>query len=217
MQSIRRAATTDAAAVLELPARSAAAPQSASGRGAAAVCVNGERAAYSAFYFTLFRHFPSQGTHLYFPNSCSFARGCAPPRARRGGSPFRYAAQIDRIAAHRVRHCANKKRAAKQRRRTLQTNSPQAGPLLCAHCKRVPGEGGRGRFCRLSSASVSGDPATRRARGGRRTPPTMQAVGTDLTTICPRCPGWGVRSHGLIYTWVSAASRPSGFVCAGIP
>ena len=82
-----------------------------------------ERAACSAFYFTLFQPFPSQGTHLYFA-----------------------------IPAH-LREAA--------RRRTLQNNGPTRG-LSCAPLQTRP-RGGRRGFCWLGSASVSGDPTTRRA------------------------------------------------------
>ena len=121
--------------------------------------------------------------------SCSFARGCAPPRARRGGSPFRYAAQIDRIAAHRVRHCANKKTCRTTTPPHIANQQPPSGVSPVRPLQTRPRGGVRisiawRRVCKRRSRNAAGE------CGGRRTPPTMQAVGTDLTTICPRCPGW---------------------------
>ena len=82
--------------------RPAAAPRPEADCGAAAACVNGRWAACSAFYFTLFQPFPSQGTHLYFA-----------------------------ISTH-LREAS--------RRRTLQSNGPQAGPLLRAIANTSPGD-----------------------------------------------------------------------------
>ena len=67
---------------------SAAAPRPEADCGAAAACVNGRWAACSAFYFTLFQPFPSQGTHLFFAIS-THLREAARRRTLQNNGPTR--------------------------------------------------------------------------------------------------------------------------------
>ena len=78
----------NAAAALDLPSRPAAAPRPEADCGAAAACVNGRWAACSAFYFTLFQPFPSQGTHLFFAIS-THLREAARRRTLQNNGPTR--------------------------------------------------------------------------------------------------------------------------------